>query len=96
MENLNNIKLFLNRIYYFLFIERFNKKLSIEFPKNIFRWDLIQHIIDKYSYENYLEIGCDKDQSFSKINVKSSDKMLFMKEKSMSPVPRKPHSPFQP
>lgn len=71
MENLNNIKLFLNRIYYFLFIERFNKKLSIEFPKNIFRWDLIQHIIDKYSYENYLEIGCDKDQSFSKIKVKN-------------------------
>ena len=70
MENLNNIKLFLNRIYYFLFIERFNKKLSIEFPKNIFRWDLIQHIIDKYSYENYLEIGCDKDQSFSKIKIK--------------------------
>jgi len=71
MENLNNIKLFLNRIYYFLFIERFNKKLSIEFPKNIFRWDLIQHIINKYSYENYLEIGCDKDQSFSKIKVKN-------------------------
>ena len=71
MENLNNIKLFLNRIYNFLFIERFNKKLSIEFPKNIFRWDLIQHIIDKYSYENYLEIGCDKDQSFSKIKVKN-------------------------
>ena len=71
MENLNNFKLFLNRVYYFLFIERFNKKLSIEFPKNIFRWDLIQHIIDKYSYDNYLEIGCDKDQSFSKIKIKN-------------------------
>ena len=71
MENLNNFKLFLNRIYYYLFKERFNKKLSIEFPKDIFRWDLIQYIIDKYSFDNYLEIGCDKNQSFSKINVKN-------------------------
>jgi hypothetical protein len=71
MENLNNFKLFFNRVYYFLFKERFNKKLSIDFPKNIFRWDLIQHIIDKYSYNNYLEIGCDKDQSFSKIKIKN-------------------------
>lgn len=71
MENLNPIKLFLNRIYYFLFIERYNKKLDIKFPKNLYRWDLIQHIIDKYSFKNYLEIGCDKDQSFSKINIKN-------------------------
>ena len=71
MENLNNFKLFFNRVYYFLFKERFNKKLSIDFPKNIFRWDLIQHVIDKYSYNNYLEIGCDKDQSFSKIKIKN-------------------------
>lgn len=28
MENLNPIKLFLNRIYHFIFIERFNKKLK--------------------------------------------------------------------
>jgi SAM-dependent methyltransferase len=71
MENLNPIKLFLNRIYYFLFVERYNKKLDIKFPKNIYRWDLIQHIIDKYSFKNYLEIGCDKNQSFSKINIKN-------------------------
>ena len=71
MENLNPIKLFLNRIYYFLFVERYNKKLDIKFPKNIYRWDLIQHIINKYSFKNYLEIGCDKNQSFSKINIKN-------------------------
>ena len=71
MENLNPIKLFLNRIYYFLFVERYNKKLDIKFPKNIYRWDLIQHIINKYSFKNYLEIGCDKNQSFSKINVEN-------------------------
>jgi hypothetical protein len=71
MENLNSIRLFLNRIYYFLFVERYNKKLDIKFPKNIYRWDLIQHIIDKYSFKNYLEIGCDKNQSFSRINIKN-------------------------
>jgi hypothetical protein len=71
MENLNSFRLFLNRIYYFLFVERYNKKLDIKFPKNIYRWDLIQHIIDKYSFKNYLEIGCDKNQSFSRINVKN-------------------------
>ena len=69
MENLNPIKLFINRIYYFLFIERFNKKLSFNFPEKIFRWDLIQLLIDKYKYSSYLEIGCDKDQSFSKIEI---------------------------
>ena len=69
MENLNPIKLFLNRIYYFLFIERFNKKLSFNFPKDIFRWDLIQFLINKYDYSTYLEIGCDKNQSFSKIKI---------------------------
>ena len=69
MENLNSIRLFINRIYYFLFIERFNKKLFFNFPEKIFRWDLIQFLIDKYEYSTYLEIGCDKDQSFSKIEI---------------------------
>lgn len=69
MEKLNPIKLFLNRIYYFLFIERSNKKLSFNFPFDVFRWDLIQFIINKYDYKNYLEIGCDKNQSFSKIKI---------------------------
>ena len=69
MENLNFFKLLFFRIYHFLFIERFFKKLSFSFPENIYRWDLIQLIIDKYNFQNYLEIGCDKNQSFSKIIV---------------------------
>ena len=71
MENLNFFRLLINRIYFFLFKERFSKKLHIEFPNNIYRWDLIQHIINKYNFDNYLEIGCDKDQSFSKIKIKN-------------------------
>ena len=69
MEKLNIIKMLFNRIYYFLFVERFNKKLRLEFPPDIYRWDLIQHIIDKYNFKDYLEIGCDKNQSFSKIKI---------------------------
>ena len=69
MENLNFFKLLLFRIYHFLFIERFFKKLSFNFPENIYRWNLIQLIIDKYNFKSYLEIGCDKNQSFSKIIV---------------------------
>lgn len=69
MEKLNPFKLVLNRFYHFLFVERFNKTLKIDFPLGIYRWDLIQFIIDKYNFKTYLEIGCDKDQCFSKINV---------------------------
>lgn len=71
MENLNFFRLLINRLYYFLFKERFFKKLTIEFPENVFRWDLIQHIINKYNFDDYLEIGCDKNQSFSKIKIKN-------------------------
>ena len=71
MEKLSKINLIKNRIYNFLFIERFFKKLDIQFPNNIKRWDLIQHTVDKYSFEDYLEIGCDDDLCFSKIKIKN-------------------------
>ena len=47
MEDLNFFKLLKNRIYCFLFIERFNKKLQIDFPKNFKRWDLIPFAFPK-------------------------------------------------
>lgn len=50
MENYNFFRLLINRLYYFLFKERFFKKLTIEFPDNVFRWDLIQYIVDKYNF----------------------------------------------
>ena len=69
MENLNQIKLFLNRIYVYLFVERFNKKIKFDFPQDIYRWDLVKFLIKKYNFKSYLEIGCDKDQLFSKIDI---------------------------
>jgi len=50
MEKLNPFKLLFNRFYHFFFIERFFKSLEFNFPKNIYRWDLIQYIIDKYKF----------------------------------------------
>ena len=71
MENLNFFKLLINRVYYFVFKERFSKKIHLEFPKGIFRWDLIQYIIDKYNFKNYLEIGCDQNELFLEVQIKN-------------------------
>ena len=71
MEKLNKFQKIRNRIYYNLFIEKFNKKINYNFPDNYFRWDLIEYWIKKYNYSNYLEIGCDRDQLFSKVKIQN-------------------------
>ena len=68
MEKLNNLSKKINRIYYFLFKERFSKKLDIKFD-DIKRWDLIQYLHSVYKFNSYLEIGCDDNQLFSRINI---------------------------
>ena len=35
------------------------------------RTEIIQKIIDRKNYKDYLEIGCDNDENFSKINVQN-------------------------
>ena len=70
MEKLSKFQKIFFRLYYFLFIERFNKKIEFDFEKNTFRWDLIKYLHSKYNFKSYLEIGCDKDQLFSKISIK--------------------------
>ena len=71
MEKLNKISKIFNKIYYNLFVENFRGKLHYNFPTNYFRWDLIEYLINKYSYSDYLEIGCDQDQLFSKIKIQN-------------------------
>ena len=71
MEKLNKFQKIINRIYYNFFIEKFNKKIIYNFPDNYFRWDLIEYLIKKYNYTNYLEIGCDRDQLFSKVKIQN-------------------------
>lgn len=71
MENLSFFKKIYNRFFYFFFIEQFNGKIDFKFPVNIYRWHFIQSIINKKKFKNYLEIGCDDNQTFSKIKIKN-------------------------
>ena len=69
MEKISKISFKVNKIFYYLFKERFSKKINFNFPKNISRWDLIKETINRRNFNSYLEIGCDENHSFNKINV---------------------------
>ncbi|MDA9960625.1 class I SAM-dependent methyltransferase [Candidatus Pelagibacter sp.] len=71
MERLNKINKLINKVYYNLFIENFKRKIKNNFPENYYRWDLIKYLINKNNYKNYLEIGCDQNQLFSKIEIEN-------------------------
>jgi len=71
MEKLNKINKLINKVYYNLFIENFKGKIKNNFPGNYYRWDLIKYLINKNNYKNYLEIGCDQNQLFSKIEIEN-------------------------
>lgn len=59
----------LKRLFYYFTGEKFFKRLSYDWSKFPSRTDLIQSIITKQKYKNYLEIGCDNDENFSKILI---------------------------
>ena len=71
MEKLNKFTKFFKKVYYLTFIENFRGKLKYNFPTNYYRWDLIKYLIEKNRYSDYLEIGCDQDQLFSKIEIQN-------------------------
>ena len=71
MEKINRIGKIFNKIYYKIFVENFKENLNYNFPDDFFRWDLLDYLIKKNNYSDYLEIGCDKDQLFSKVNIKN-------------------------
>jgi len=71
MEKLNKFTKFFRKIYYQIFIENFKGELIYNFPKDYHRWDLIEYLIKKNNYSDYLEIGCDQDQLFSKVKIKN-------------------------
>tara|TARA_B100000029_G_scaffold348591_1_gene340987 strand:+ start:538 stop:1212 length:675 start_codon:yes stop_codon:yes gene_type:complete len=70
MEKINPFKKKINRLYYYLFKERFSQKIDFKFD-DVYRWDLIDYLNNKYSFSNYLEIGCNDDELFSKIRIKN-------------------------
>lgn len=70
MEKITKVSKIIKKLYYNIFIENFNKKIFYNFPTDYYRWDLIKYLHEKYKFNSYLEIGCDKDQLFSRINIK--------------------------
>ena len=71
MEKINKISKIFNKFYYEFFIENSNKKLVYNFPDNFYRWDLINYLIKKNNYKEYLEIGCDQNQLFSLVEIEN-------------------------
>ena len=69
MEIVNKRQWKINKILFYLFKERFRKKIDFNFPEGLNRWDLINQIIYLKNFSSYLEIGCDDDHAFSKIKL---------------------------
>ena len=87
MEKLNKLTKIFKKIYYKTFIENFKGKLKYDFPSNFYRWDLIEYLIKKNNYTNYLEIGCDQNQLFSKVLIENKigvDPQYFFSKRQKS------------
>ena len=67
----NRYKFFLKRILYYFYGEKFYKRLDYNWNKFPSRFEIIQNIITQQKYNNYLEIGCDRNENFSKINIQN-------------------------
>jgi len=59
----------IRRLFYYLYGEKFFKRFNYNWSNYPNRFEIIQKIIDKKNYKNYLEIGCDKNENFSKIKI---------------------------
>ena len=68
---MEKFKYYYRRLVYFIFYERFNKNLKYHWNLYPKRFDIINKIIKKNNYTNYLEIGCFKNENFDKIIVKN-------------------------
>ena len=62
-------KFFLKRLFYYFYGEKFYKRLNYDWSKYPSRNEIIQNIINTRNYKSYLEIGCDRNENFSKIDI---------------------------
>ena len=69
MSEIKNFVFKINKIYNYIFGERFYKKLDFNWSEYPNRLEIIQNIITNRKYKKYLEIGCDKNQIFSNIEI---------------------------
>ena len=66
---MNKVKLRINKIFNYIFNEKFYQKHYFDWGKYPNRSQLIQDIIDYKKYKSYLEIGCDDDVNYNKIEI---------------------------
>ena len=64
-------KFFFKRLLYYFYGEKFYKRLNYDWSRCPSRVKIIQQIIDELKFEDYLEIGCDRNENFSNINIKN-------------------------
>ena len=64
-----NIKYKFKKFSYLFYGEKFFKKKRYDWGNYPKRFEIIQDIIDFKKYNSYLEIGCDRNQSFSNIKI---------------------------
>ena len=62
-------KFFLKRLLYYFYGEKFYKRLNYDWSKLPSRIEIIQNVINTKKYKSYLEIGCDRNENFSKIVI---------------------------
>ena len=62
-------KFFLKRLLYYFYGEKFYKRLNYDWSKSPSRIEILQNIINTRNYKTYLEIGCDRNENFSKIVI---------------------------
>ena len=70
MNKLKYIHL-LKRILYYLYGEKFFKRLNYDWRNLPDRTLILKEIIKYKNYNSYLEIGCDQDENFSQISIKN-------------------------
>ncbi len=61
----------IKRLLYYFYGEKFYKRFNYDWKKFPSRTSIIQEIINQKEYKNYLEIGCDNDENFSKIQIEN-------------------------
>ena len=59
----------LKRLLYYFYGEKFFKQLDYDWSKYPSRSEIINKLISFKNYHSFLEIGCDNDENFSKINI---------------------------
>ena len=69
MSEIKNFLFKINKIYNYIFGEKFYKKLNFNWNQYPHRLEIIQNIIISKHYKKYLEIGCDNDQILSNILI---------------------------